>query len=95
VGEKTPVTVADVASDPNTGRVLHEGVGLFNPIVIIYDRPGGPPLAGLGYVMSYYEFALPGWERLTDGQWQTRVISGTPPVRPWWMVDLLEDASGH
>jgi hypothetical protein len=90
VGEKTPVTVADVASDPNTTQVLHEGVGLFNPIVIIYEEPDGTPLAGLGYVMSYYEFALPGWERLTDAQWQTRVISGTPPARPWWVVDLLD-----
>jgi hypothetical protein len=91
VGEKTPVTVTDVASDPNSGRVLHEGVGLFNPIVIIYNQPDGTPLAGLGYVMSYYEFALPDWERLTDAQWQTQVITGTPPARPWWVEDLLAD----
>ena len=95
VGEKVPITIADVASDPNTGRVLHEGVGPFNPIVIIYEQPNGPPLAGLGYVMSCYEFALPDWERLTDAEWQTRVISGTPPARPWWVVDLLEDAGVH
>jgi hypothetical protein len=90
VYEKTPITVADVASDANAGRVLHEGVGLFNPIVIIYEPPDGTALAGLGYVMSYYEFALPGWVRLTDAEWRTQVISGTPPARPWWVVDLLD-----
>ena len=95
VGEKTPVTVADVASDANSGNVLHEGVGLFNPIVVIYEPPDGAPLAGLGYAMSYYEFALPDWERMTDAQWQTQVISGTPPARPWWVEDLLADPGVH
>jgi len=90
--EKTPVTVADVASDSNTGNVLHEGVGLFNPIVIVYEQPDGSSLAGLGYVMSYYEFVRSNWERLTDAQWQTQVISGTPPTRPWWIRGLLEDS---
>jgi hypothetical protein len=90
VGEKTPVSVADVASDPNTEQVLHEGVGPFNPIVVIYEPPGGAPVAGVGYVMSYYEFALPDWERMTDQEWHTQIISGTPPARPWWMTDLMD-----
>jgi hypothetical protein len=90
VQEKTPVTVADVATDANAGRVLHEGVGLFNPIVIIYEPPDEAPRAGLGYVMSHYEFALPGYERLTDAAWQTQVISGTPPARATWMTALLD-----
>jgi len=89
--EKTPATVADVATDSNTGNVLHEGVGLFNSVVIVYEQPNGPPLAGLGYVMSYYEFVHSNWERLTDAEWQTQVISGTPPARPWWVGDLLAE----
>jgi hypothetical protein len=90
VGEKTPVSVADVASDATTGRVLHEGVGPFNPIVVIYEPPEGPPVAGVGYVMSHYEFTQPNWERMTDAEWQTQVISGTPPARAWWMEPLLD-----
>jgi len=89
VEEKTPATVADVATDANTGRVLHEGVGLFNPIVIIYEPPDEASRAGLGYVMSYYEFALPDYERMIDAAWQTQIISGTPPVRATWMRNLL------
>ena len=90
VGEKTPITVADVASDPNTGRVLHEGVGAFNPIVVIYELPDGTPMVGLGHVLSYYEFTQPDWERMTDAEWRSQVISGTPPARPWWVVDLMD-----
>ena len=90
VGEKTPITVAEVASDPNTERVLHEGVGPFNPVVVIHELPEGTPMARLGFVLSYYEFTLPDWERMTDAEWQTQVISGTLPARPWWVVDLLD-----
>jgi hypothetical protein len=87
--EKTPITVADVATDASTGRVLHEGVGMLDPIIVIYDPPDDEALAGIGYVLSYYEFALPGFGRLTDAEWQGQVISGTPPARPRWMVDLM------
>jgi hypothetical protein len=92
VEEKTPATVADVATDANTGRVLHEGVGLFNPIVIIYEPPDEAPRAGLGYVMSHYEFALPNYERMIDVTWQSQVISGTPPAWAAWMTVLLDRA---
>ena len=95
VWPKTPVVVADVASDPNTGRVLHEGVGTFNPIVVIYEPPGGERVAGVGYVMSHYEFTRPNWERMTDAEWRTQVISGTPPARAWWMADLLDSSEGR
>ena len=90
VAEKPPITVADVASDAGAGRVLHEGVGLFNPIVVIYEEPDGTARAGLGFVLSYYEFTRPDWERLTDAEWQTQVLSGTLPARPGWMEDVLD-----
>ena len=71
MGEKTPVTVADVASDPNTSHVLHEGVGPFNPVVVIHEPSEGTPMAGLGFVLSYYELTRSDWERMTDQEWQT------------------------
>lgn len=92
VKENTSVTVADVATDANTERVLHEGVGLFNPLVIICEPPAETPWAGLGYVMSHYEFALPDYERMTDAAWQTQIISGTSPARAAWMTALLDQA---
>ena len=95
VAEKPPITVADVASDAGAGRVLHEGVGLFNPIVVIYEEPDGTARVGLGFVLSYYEFTRPDWERLTDAEWQTQVLSGTLPARPGWMEDVLGGQTGQ
>ena len=80
--------VADVASDSNTGRVLHEGTGHFNPLIVIYTPPGGKPIAGIGFVFSHYEFAEPGWNRLTDAEWERR-LRDDPPARPRWALGFL------
>ena len=88
--ETRPLTVADVATDPWTTQVLHAASGPLNPLIVIYETPDGTPHAGLGYVLSYYEFALPDYERMTDGEWETQVLSGTLPVRPWWIIDVIE-----
>jgi hypothetical protein len=79
--------VADVASDSNTGRVLHEGTGLFNPLIVVYTPLSGEPIAGIGYVFSHYEFAEPDWNRLNDAEWADR-LQEDPPPRPAWTSDL-------
>ena len=88
VEEKSPLLVADVASDSNTGRVLHEGTGHFNPLIVVYTPPGGEPIAGIGYVFSHYEFAEPGWNRLNDAEWADR-LQENPPPRPAWASGFL------
>lgn len=88
VPEKSPLLVADVASDSNTARVLHEGTGLFNPLIVVYTPPGGEPVAGIGYVFSHYEFAEPDWNRLTDEEWEQR-LQQNPPLRPAWAAGFL------
>jgi len=96
--ETRPFTIADVATDPSTAQVLHAGSGPLNPLVIIYETPDGVSHAGLGYVLSYYEFALPDYTRLTDAEWEMQVLSGTTPARPWWMSLLCvsqEDCDGR
>jgi len=45
--------------------------------------------------MSYYEFAPPGWGRLTGVEGHPQVLSGTPPARPWWVMDLLDVGEGR
>lgn len=80
--------VADVASDSNTGRVLHEGTGHFNPLIIVYTPPGGEPIAGIGYIFSHYEFAEPDWNRLSDAEWADRLQENRPP-RPAWASSFL------
>jgi hypothetical protein len=83
VPEKSPLLVADVATDSNTGRVLHEGTGHFNPLIVIYTPPGGDPIAGIGYVFSHYEFVEPDWNRLNDAEWELRLQQNPPPRPPW------------
>ncbi len=92
--EKSPLLVADVASDSNTGRVLHEGTGHFNPLIVIYTPPDGEPVAGIGYVFSHYEFAEPGWNRLNDAQWELR-LQQNPPPRPAWASSFLALEGRH
>jgi hypothetical protein len=88
VPEKSPLLVADVASDSLTGRVLHEGMGHFNPLIVVYAPPGGEPIAGIGYVFSHYEFAEPEWNRLSDAEWELR-LQQNPPPRPAWASSFL------
>jgi hypothetical protein len=88
VKEKSPSLVADVASDSNTARVLHEGTGHFNPLIVVYTPPGGEPIAGIGYVFSHYEFIESHWNRLNDAEWALR-LEENPPPRPPWTVSFL------
>jgi len=88
VPEESPLLVADVASDSLYHRVLHEGTGPFNPMVMIYTPPGGEPIAGIGYVFSHYEFIEPGWNRLNDAEWSARLVEN-PPTRPRWASSFL------
>ena len=88
VTEKSPLLVADVASDSNTARVLHEGTGQFNPLIIVYTPPGSDPIAGIGYVFSHYEFVESNWNRLSDAEWADR-LQENPPPRPAWASGFL------
>jgi hypothetical protein len=90
--EEEPTLVADVCTNSNTGKVLHEGVGRFNPVIIVYREPDGKALAGIGYVMSYYEFEEENYTRISDSEWKKRVETGTLPPRPFWTDSFLNPA---
>ena len=79
---KTSV-VADVHSDPNSGRVLEAGSGKIDWVVVVNKLPNGTLMATVGPIMSYYEFAWPMNDRMTDEQWRTQLDSGTPTRPPW------------
>ncbi|RLB66156.1 MAG: hypothetical protein DRH04_09785 [Deltaproteobacteria bacterium] len=88
IQEEEPTLVADVCTNSFTKRVLHEGVGRFNPVIIIYEHDG-KALAGIGYVMSYYEFEEENFTRISDSEWEERVDKGTLPPRPFWTSSFL------
>jgi len=87
--EKKPVLVADVCTNSLTEQVLHEGVGKFNPIIVIYQQPDGKVLAGIGYVMSHYEFLEEEFNRLSDSEWEEKVDTYDLPLRPSWVLSYL------
>lgn len=89
VEEKEPTLVADVCTNSLTQEVLHEGVGRLNPIIIAYQEPDGTGLAGIGYVMSCYEFAEEGFNRISDSEWEAWAQNDTLPARPGWTSSFL------
>ncbi|WP_239451167.1 DUF3160 domain-containing protein [Methanosarcina horonobensis] len=80
---QSSVMVADVYTD-GEGRVLEEGTGKLDLIVIAYKQPDGRIVLGAGPVMSYYEFWQPSGERLTDEEWR-EMLESNPPGRPEWV----------
>jgi len=93
IEEKTPMLVADVCTNSLTGKVLHEGVGRFNPIIIVYEQPNGTTLAGIGFVMSYYEFEMDDFNRLSDSEWNGWIENGSVPPRPFWVNSYIYPGS--
>jgi hypothetical protein len=84
--------VADVHTDSNSERVLEEGVGAIEWMLVVSRDPAGELSVAVGPVFSYYEFVHPTADRLTDEKWRSRVDSA--PAPRWWMHDEPL-ASGH
>jgi hypothetical protein len=82
-------TIADVHTDPGgdtpfgrSASVLHVGTGLPRPMVVSVDTCDGPR-AYAGIVFAYHEQLEPGFSRLTDDEWITRIQSEPPADVPW------------
>lgn len=62
--------VADIHTDTNTGDILHLATGLLEPIIAVVPGWEGDEITVVGPVFSFYEFALPGYQRLNDEEWR-------------------------
>lgn len=87
-GNKAPMLVADIFTNYLSMEVLEEGVGPFNPLLVIHEPPGNNPLVYVGLVFSYYEFTQPISNRLTDQEWEALLLIN-PPDRPIWTESFL------
>jgi len=85
--QKTTI-IADVHTDGNSGKVLEEGVGHVNLVIVAYKVPDGRVLIGAGPVMTYYEFKHPMSNRLTDEKWR-EILSQNPPKKPEWTASFI------
>ena len=88
VDEEEAAVVADVATDPDSGTVLEEAVGKIFEIFVV-TKVGGQLSLTLGGVFSYYEFAWPMSDRLTDEAWRELLNSGQAPARPEWTASFI------
>jgi hypothetical protein len=80
--------VADVHTDPNSGKVLEEALGNFSVLVVIYANPDGILQSAAGPAYNYYEFTMPMDKRLTDEAWRTMLAYGQTPQTPEWTNDF-------
>lgn len=71
--------IADVHTDPNSGKVLEEAVGY--PSEIYVKLPGNKIVKG--GVFSYYEFKAQMEERYTDEKWQKELQTNPPEIQKW------------
>ena len=77
--------IADVHTDPITSSVLEEACGYIETVIVVYKASDGRLIAAAGPVFSYYEFAQPNYERLTDEEWMEILKAGEAPPRPEWI----------
>lgn len=80
--ENPAALVADVATDPN-GQVLEEATGHIANIYVIVPIDGKLRITK-GGIFTYYEFAQPIAQRLTDKQWREMLDGNEPPKLPTW-----------
>lgn len=78
--DKQVAAIADVFTEPLSGRVLEVGVGDVLPLYAVVSINGQRWLAR-GGVYSYYEFRQPMNDRLTDDAW--RHMSRRPGLPAW------------
>jgi len=83
------VLVADVHTHTAEGKVLEEGVGYVDLIVVACPLPSGGIFLAAGPVLSYYEFKHAMDDRLTDEAWRGLLDSTDRPNRPAWYQPLV------
>ncbi len=99
---KNDFTVVDIHTQPTdevgnvVGKVLHTGVGKVNLGVFLVNCPdsNGELMAFAGPVMSYYETTTENFKRMTDQEWERKVLLADLPKRPEWTNIYLADGSG-
>ncbi len=83
------VMIADVHTDSNSEKVLEEGTGLIDLVVVACPLSNGSILLSVGPVFSYYEFKQPMSDRLTDEEWMQLLGSPDEPAKPAWYQPII------
>lgn len=86
-------TVADVHTDPNTGRVLHVATAPPTLAVLVAKDRDGCMTTYCGPTSSYYEFESDNFQRLTDQEW--RDMNAAVGLRPDLVNIYLANTTGE
>lgn len=91
--------VADVATDAVSGRVLEEGIGTPQRIIVVVKDAFGGTRLTVGYVYSWFEFASN--RRWSDSEWKKIIYDGDEKTReqqgvvpPSWYSTFSKNAGG-
>jgi len=74
--------IADVHTETNTKKILEVGTGKVDWLLVAHKSKDGRIGIALGPMFSYYEFAWPMSDRLTDEKWRGEVLDRIE--RPIW-----------
>jgi len=81
--------VTDVHTEPNSLTVLQEATGDPMVVYVAVPRSNGSVYIARGAMFSYYEFAHPIDDRLTDEQWWVIHDSDERPDMPDWVYSFV------
>lgn len=91
--------VADVATDAFSGRVLEEGIGTPQRIVVVVKDAWGGTRLTVGFVYSWFEFASD--KRWSDSEWKKPIYNGDEKARkqqgitpPSWYSVFVKNGAG-
>jgi len=76
--------IADVHTDSNSGKVLEEGVGYVDFLVVKVKNDDGETAYMTGPIFTYYEFKHPMNDRLTDEKWTDMLEDGKAKGKQAW-----------
>jgi len=96
LNENPLMLVSDVATDPDSGRVLEEATGRVHEIYVIIPLPGSNEKyyrVARGTIWSQYEFMEEATNRLTDESWEERVKNDDLPTIASWKSNYLKEKS--
>ncbi len=83
------VLVADVHTHCYEEKVVEEGVGYIDLMIIACPLSNGSIILSAGPVFSYYEFKQPMSDRLTDEAWRALLDSPDKPDKPTWFQPFV------
>lgn len=87
--ERGVALVTDIHTNVTEQVALHVGIGRVDKLFVAVPDTVGARMTE-GGVFAFYEFTQPISDRLTDEQWQERIVGGTLPPRPSWVSSFFE-----